>query len=161
MWPIVARVGRGAEGPPRRPRDYGREAHDWRWGATAATSTRVGYRCARCLRMRQSTVEGKTTFVRARSACAGASEVLRRAARQELGHTLVTAALPDGGQLIYCLRRGGMGVELLRMLASECAPGPAAHQPFRKAVLAGKHPKSKLPLGPLRRVANCGAIDGG
>ena len=72
---------------------------------------------------------------------------------------MVTAALPDGGQLLFCLRCGGTVVEFLRSLAIECAPRPAAMQPFRKAVLAGRHPKSKVALGPLVLVASLDAAE--
>ena len=93
------------------------------------------------------------TFVRARSTCHEAPEVLRRAARSELGHNLIVASLPDGGLLVYCLRCGGMGVEFIRSLAHPCVPRPAALQPFRRAILASRHPKSRALLGPLQRVA--------
>ena len=79
--------------------------------------------------------------------------MLRRAVRPELGHNLIVASLPDNGVLVYCLRCGGMGVEFIRTLAHERAPRPAALQPFRKAILAGRHPKNRAQLGPLTRVA--------
>ena len=133
-------------------------------GATAASSSRIGHRCTRCLRLRRSSAEGFVTFVRARSACEGAPEVLRRAARFELGHNLIVASMPDGGVLVYCLRCGGMGVELIRTLAHVCMPRPAALQPFRRAILAGRHPKNRAELGPLQRVASIAeaeTLDGG
>ena len=74
--------------------------------------------------------------------------VVRAAAKAELGHSIIAAAIQGSDAVLaHCIKCGGLAVSSMRLLGQRCRPRAPADQPARKAIANGRHPKTGARLG--------------